>query len=86
MSKDKLDRLALEALDELEAIFYLPERKPEDLDVNDIGEKLGCNDSSVRERMKKLIKQGLWHKVKVRGENGRGLTVYRKGAKPDEKE
>lgn len=80
-----LDKLAIEAMRELQAMYDYPDREPADLDIGQLQKFWYCSRSTADTRMRKLVEDGLWHGLYVRGINNQRVFVYRKGPKPEKK-
>jgi hypothetical protein len=75
---DDLDKLAIEAMNDLFTMFDYPDRETGDVDISQLIAAWRCVRSTVESRMEKLISEGTWQGLYVRGGNGQRVYIYRK--------
>ncbi len=65
-------------LDELSELLRLEERQPNDVSATDIAALLGVHTSTAYDKMRRLVKQGLYTEHEVIGQDGKRMLVWRK--------
>jgi len=74
---DQIIKEREDLLDEIAKEFVTETRQDGDRTVQDLMEKTGYSEHTCRDRLNKMVKDGVVQAVKVRGRYG-PITVYRK--------